>query len=175
MGFGTQGATVTEGQGDFIDCPDDTYRAQIINISDTFKDKNPETGAEQTKVTIEFELLPTADQIEYGAPQGYTRMVWLTLTDNFLNRGHIDRKSKLYTILEAMGYDMSGPLDFDSEDWLGRELRVVIKHSEKGYPRIDDFMQARKPVGKVTPAAKREPVGAAAKRGGAPFGEDDEE
>lgn len=144
--FGTTTGHASEGAGDFEDCADDVYAAEIISISAPFTDTFE--GKESTKVTIEFKLLPREDQ---DCPEGYTRMYWLTLPDSFLQNGAVNIKSNLYTILEALGYDMSGAIAFDSDDWIGQRLRVTIVHSKTGYPKISGFMKALTKKG--TPAA----------------------
>jgi len=161
MGFGYQGAVATEGTGDFQDVPDDIYMAMVKDVSDPFVSVDPTTGNERTQVTIEWELMPRPDQIEAGCPEaGYTRKYWVTLTDNFLDKGFVDKKSKLYGVLEALGYDMTGELNFDSDEWQGKKAKVVIKHNKKNYPDITDLMKVAAPKAAPAPAQRRAPVGA---------------
>ena len=176
MGISIQNATVGEGSGDFTDIPDDIYAARIMDVSDMEKSVNPTTNEERTQIVVTFELMPTAAQVEAGAPEtgfeggALTRKMWITLTDKFLDEGMVHKKSGLYALLEAIGYDMDGPLTFDSDDWIDMRCRVLIKHNEKGYPRIDSLLKANAtptPRGQggapaVRPAvvAKKAPVGA---------------
>jgi hypothetical protein len=144
--FGTQTGHASEGAGDFADIQDDTYNAEILSISAPFTDTFE--GKESTKVTIDFKLLPREDQ---DCPEDYTRMYWLTLPETFLATGAVNTKSNLYAILDALGYDMSGAIAFESDDWIGQRLRVIIGHSKTGYPKINGFL---KPLAKKgTPAA----------------------
>ena len=162
MGIRSENATVTEGTGDFQDCPDDTYMAMVRDVSEPFVSVDPTTGNERTQITIEWELMPRPDQVENGAPEsGYTRKQWVTLTDNFLDHGYVDKKSKLFTVLEALGYDMTGTLAFDSDEWQGRKAKVTIKHNAKGYPNITDLLRAT-PAKAAAAPTKRAPVGVGA-------------
>lgn len=171
MGISVNNATVGEGSGDFVDIPDDIYAARVMDVSDMEKSINPTTNEERVQIVVTFELEPTAAQIEAGAPsEGYegaplTRKMWITLTDKFLDEGMVHKKSGLYALLDALGYDMDGPLTFNSDDWIDMRCRVLIKHNEKGYPRIDSLLQAIKTPSPRTGAVvagtpKRTPVGA---------------
>mgnify|MGYP001605667609 CR=1 len=173
MGISVNNATVSEGGGDFVDIPDDIYAARVMDVSDMEKSVNPTTNEERTQIVVTFELMPTAAQVEAGAPsEGYqgselTRKMWITLTDKFLDEGMVHKKSMLYALLDALGYDMDGPLTFDSDEWIDMKCRVLIKHNDKGYPRIDSLLQAVTPKAAATPrtgavvaGTKKQPVGA---------------
>lgn len=148
--FGTENGIVTESTGDFDDIADDTYNAEITAISAIFKDTYE--GKESTKCTVEFLIIPREDQ---DVPENYTRMFWLTLTDLFLTRGFIHEKSHLRALMIALGYDMDKPVAFDSDEWLGRKVRVTIGHTKTGFPKITGFMAP-------LPSKRREPVAAGA-------------
>lgn len=159
MGFGTQnGHAVAGGEGgDFGDLDDGIYVGEILNISDTYEDTYE--GKTSTKVTIEFAILP--EHAGQEVPDGYTRTYWLTLTKGFLQNGAVSDNSNLYGLLEALGYNMAQqPIAFDSDEWVGRRVRVDITHSPKtGYPKISGF---KKPLTKK--AAAPAPAAAGGRR-----------
>ena len=158
-----KGASITEGNGEFQDIPDDVYDARIMDVSDQFQTTSPQDGKERTQITVTWELLPTAEQVDLGCPEGYTRKIWVTLTDIFLETGHVHEKSRLADLLGVLGdedgdplYDLDGELDFDSDDWIDARARVVIEHNAKGYPTIKSLMKPRQKA--KAPAAAGRPA-----------------
>ena len=159
--------------GEWPEVPDDLYDAQVQDVSEpeTGPDRfNP--GKERTQFYVTFELL--GDDL----PENTTLRYYVTIPEGYINDGYLSDKSRLWKVMDAMGYDLGGRFRVDPREWQGERVRVMVenKPNEQGEmrPRITDVKAPRRKAADK-PAAKREPVGAAAKRGGAPFGEDDEE
>ena len=158
--------------GEWPEISDDLYPAMIQDISEPATKADPfNAGKEKTDFYITWEL--------YGdVPDGTTLRQWITIPEGYINDGYLSDKSNLFKLMEALGFDLSGKFRVDPPSWQGMEARVLVenKPNKDGdlRPRITDVKAPRRKAADK-PAAKREPVGAAAKRGGAPFGEDDEE
>lgn len=169
---------VEVGNGaEWPDVPDDLYEAVVQDVSEpeTGPDRyNP--GKERTTFYVNFEL--TSGEV----PEGTILRYYIPITEGFSKYGLVSEKSKLYGVLEAFGYDLGGRLMVDPRDWQGRECRVMVENKENAEgemrPRITQVKAVRQR--RPAPAAKqngqvRQPVAAgASRRGGAPFGEDDE-
>lgn len=161
-----------QGQGEWVDISDDLYAAMIKDIGEP--ETKPDTfnpGKERTQFHITWEL-------SGDVPEGTTLRQWVTIPEGYINDGYLSEKSNLFKVMEALGFDLSGRFRVDPPSWQGLEARVLVenKPNKDGdlRPRITDVKAPRRKAADK-PAPKREPVGAAAKRGGAPFGEDDEE
>lgn len=132
--------TTEGGDGEAPNIPDDTYEAKVVEVSEPFvgTDMN---GNNVDKITVDFEILPTADQIDDGCDEGATRRYWITLSNNAY-QGRINRESNLHKFLTSIGYDLSRPQRLVADEWIGKRCRVVVKNKDKG-PRIIDLMAPR--------------------------------
>lgn len=135
----------TDGGGEAPNIPDDTYDARVSDVSDPFVSTDF-NGNAIDKITVDFEILPTADQLEYGCDEGATRRMWISISSHAYE-GRINKESNLHKFLTCIGYDLSKPTRLAAEDWIGKRCRVLIKNTEKG-PRIAEILapRAKKPV-----------------------------
>lgn len=169
--------------GEWPEVPDDLYDAMVQDVSD------PETGPDQfnagkerTQFYITFELV--SDEL----PENTTLRYYVTIPEGYINDGYLSDKSRLYKVMDALGFDMGGRFTVDPRQWQGERVRVMVENkvsqnstTGEARPRITDVKAPRRKGERSAAAAPaatppRKPVAAAAgKRGGAPFGEDDED
>lgn len=180
----TRDAEIGSGGGDFPVVEDGLFEAIIQDITEP-RDGTDYNGDPCKKFVIKWEI--TSEDV---APD---TVLWqyVTLPPKYLQEGVLSEKSNLYKVMTALGFDLAGRFRVDPPSWQGMEARVLVENfpvlddmgkpkvGEDGKkltkPRITAVKAPRKSPVKASPTPKREPVGAAAKRGGAPFGEDDEE
>lgn len=133
------------------DIPDDVYDARILDVSEltTGPDMFNE-GQDKTQFYVNLELL--SDDLDEGTTLRY----YITLSEQ-MRQGYIHEKSKLYALLNALGYDMDGelpPISALRNDLIDQRLRVTVKNPvDGGWPKISDLMRARQ-------RTRKEPVAA---------------
>lgn len=164
--------------GDWPDVVDDLYDARVMDVSEpeerpnTFK-QGPNDPDVNTQFYVTFELLPTPQQVEDGCPEGATLRYYVNIPERFINEGYLGEKSKLFSLMSALGFDLNGPFRFQPMEWIDLRCRVLTEHKNgKGEPteraRITKLQEARKRAAPPTPAPRaagsRQPVGAAAGR-----------
>lgn len=172
-------AEVGSGGGEFPELEDDLYEAQVADISEPTVETIPEQYRKKGGPTERTRFYVSVDLYGDNVPDDCPPLrIYLTVPDGFRNNGVLNEKSKLYEMMTALGYDLSGRFKVDPREWQGQKVRVLVECPrdkdgvQTGWPKITEV----KAVRKAKPAPKREPVAAAAgKRGGAPFGEDDED
>jgi hypothetical protein len=143
MGWNDYAKTAEVGTGEWPEIPDDVYDAIIADVGEpeTRPDHfNPEV--EKTDFRLKWELI--SDEL----PENTWLYQWVTLPEGFLANGTVHKKSNLYAVMEALGFDMTGKFEVDPLTWQGMQARAVVKNAETAEgamrPRIKSLMPAKK-------------------------------
>lgn len=155
-------AEVSTG-GEWPEMDDDLYDMIVQDVSEPvtepnkFKQKDGDPDF-VTRFFITWEITSG------NAPEGTTLRQYIALPEAYLNEGYLNEKSKLYGVMSALGFDLTGRFKVNPEDWQGMEARGMVEAPrdkdgvQTGWPKITSVKPAR--AKRAAPA--REPVGAAA-------------
>lgn len=153
-------ATPSEG-GEYPDIDDGLY---LVTLSDV---KDPEERAGLFGMQTQFAIKWEFDDIV----QSNGDLIWLwqyvTLPQNYLDKGKLEKKSNLFKLMDTLGFDMtSDSILVDPRDWHGTEarLQVVNRGTESDptaiRPRIADVLarvSKKRPANAATATVKRQP------------------
>lgn len=146
-------AEVSTG-GDFPEIPDDLYDAMVKDVS------IPETKADPfNEGKLRTDFFVTWELTSGDVPAGTTIRQYISLPDGYANDGYLSEKSKLFEVMQGLGFDMKGKFRVKPSTWQGMEARVMVESKSKdgtpGRPRVTKVSQARK---------KQQPQAAASRR-----------
>lgn len=151
-------ATPTEG-GDFPEIDDGVYAAMIADVGE------PEEREGQFGHQVQFKMKWELE--DFAKPNGDAIWLWqwVTLPEGYLEKGNLGKKSNLYALMKALGFDVDAPnVDINPPSWQGMSARIMVVN--KGTrsdpaavrPRIDDVLpKVAKGKGTMAP---RQPVAA---------------
>lgn len=147
----TREAEVGTG-GDAPEIPDDLYDARVADVSEpeTKPDPFKDDGSTKTQFFIQWELL--SDEV----PADTTVRQYIALPPGYLENGVLGEKSKLYQVMEALGFDMTGRFKVEPNKWIDKRARVYTSQEPGKFAKVTD----------VKPARQRQTATAGAARGG---------
>jgi hypothetical protein len=126
--------------------PTDLYEGEIVRVGDPFE-TDGQYGP-RTKFVLDWEL--TGGDIEDPAilPQ------FVTLPVKFLENGYIDKKSHLYALMKALGFDMeAAQLRVMPQEWVGMKARVDVETKVQPDGSERSYIQGLKPPRQRKPVA----------------------
>lgn len=158
----TKTAEVSTG-GEWPELDDDLYDMIVQDVSEPTvepnkfkaKDDDPDTV---TRFFITWELTSG------NAPEGTTLRQYISLPQAYLEDGYLNERSKLFEVMTALGFDMSGRFKVAPDEWQGIEARGMVECPrdkegvQTGWPKITSVKPAR-----AKKASKPEPVAAGAR------------
>ncbi len=97
--------------------PPDVYEVEIDEVKDEF------TGEYGTSLPVKLKVLS-------GEFEGEDTVDFIRLNDKYLNEGFIGSRSRLFKLLAALGTDMDEAVSVNTDDWLGKRLRVRIDYPD---------------------------------------------
>lgn len=123
---------------------DDLYDAVIVAVGEP-KEAEDIYNPGSTRVTfwIDWELR-SGDVAE-----GTQLRQWIALPPGYIEDGFLSEKSRLFQVMEALGFDMDGPIHVSPPDWVGLPARIMVEnklHQASGEmrPRITGVKPARR-------------------------------
>lgn len=113
-----------EDMQEYEPLPDGPYRAELQDAEIKYNEKTP-----QGFITAQFKVHPDQFPADYdaaNAPEGVTVTQGYVALPDPSNRRTV---APFKRFLTALGVDMKGS-DFDPQDWVGREVQVLLKRGE---------------------------------------------
>jgi hypothetical protein len=105
------------------DIPDDLYDAEVFAVGEPTE--SPDTfNPGKTRTTFWLDWA-----IESGDLPADTRIrQWIALPEAFLTDGFLSDKSRLFEVMEALGFDMEGTIHVDPREWVGLRARIMVEN-----------------------------------------------
>jgi hypothetical protein len=105
------------------DIPDDLYDAEVFAVGEPTE--SPDTfNPGKTRTTFWLDWA-----IESGDLPADTRIrQWIALPEAFLTDGFLSDKSRLFEVMEALGFDMDGTIHVDPREWVGLRARIMVEN-----------------------------------------------
>lgn len=144
--------------GEIPELDDDIYNAMIKDVSEPQTRPDPyNQGKDKTDFYITIE-------VEKADGEYVDMRYYVALPEAYINDGYLNEKSKLYKLMETLGYDLTGRFRVNPPEWIGQECRVLVenKPNKDGEmrPRITDLKPSRSRAREQKKAPAKQPVGA---------------
>lgn len=121
------------------DIADDLYDAVVEAVGEPHDQPNPfNPDKPRTVFTVDWRVTGS----DYD---GVQLRQWIRIPESFMEFGLLDERSTLYTVLEALGYDLSGRFIVNPPEWVGRAARIMVEN------RANSRGETRPQVTKVMP------------------------
>lgn len=112
------------------DIPDDLYDAEVLAVGEpTESPDNFNPGKTRTTFWLDWGIQVGGLMSE--APGNFrdeTIRQWITLPEAFLTDGFLSDKSRLFEVMEALGFDMEGTIHVDPREWVGLRARIMVEN-----------------------------------------------
>lgn len=143
------------GGGELPSVPDGTHDAIIQEVTEP-REIPDIFSPGKTKINFVVKWKLTSN-----LPEGTVLWQHVTLPGAYLNDGYLSEKSKLYDLMEGLGFDLSGRFRVDPPSWHGMEARVMVKN----FPNVDGEPRPRITAVKPKRQQRRQPLGSSPSRG----------
>lgn len=143
--------SISSGQG-VPEIPDDLYDALIREVAEPVTEADPwNAGKMRTQFYIVWEITD-------GDVAGSTLRQYLSVPAG-LEQGFINDKSNLYSVMDALGFDLTQRVRVEPWNWVGMTARILVENKDnregEPRPRVTGVKASRKKSSQAAPANRQ--------------------